>query len=145
MSATINTTSNSSSNNIDILKTFSAPAGRLFLALIFFMSGVNKIFAYGATQGYMDAMGVPGALLPLVIFAEVVGGLAIILGWKTRLAAVALAGFSIMSGVLFHADFADQTQMAMLMKNVAIAGGFLMLFAQGPGAYALDNRINKAV
>lgn len=88
----------------------------------------------------MEAMGVPGALLPLVILTEVIGGLAIILGWKTRVAAIALAGFSIVSAVLFHADFADQMQMIMFMKNVAIAGGFLLLFVQGPGAYALDNR-----
>jgi putative oxidoreductase len=128
---------------MNTLKAFSAPTGRVFLALIFFMSGLNKIFAYAATQGYMEAMGVPGALLPLVIIAEVIGGLMVIVGFKTRIAAVGLAGFSIVSAILFHANFADQMQMGMFMKNVAIAGGFLLLFANGPGAYALDNRNNS--
>ncbi len=122
------------------LQRLSAPIGRLLLATIFFMSGINKVFAYQGTQGYMDAMGVPGALLPVVILLEVLGGLAIILGWKTQFVAMALAGFSIVSAILFHGDFNDQVQMIMFMKNIAIAGGFLMLVAQGPGAYALDNR-----
>lgn len=127
---------------MNTLKTFNAPIGRFFLSIMFVTSGLSKISAYEGTQGYMEAMGVPGALLPLVILTEVIGGLAIILGWKTQIAAIALAGFSILSAIIFHADFADQTQMIMFMKNVAIAGGFLLLFAQGPGAYALDNRSN---
>lgn len=122
------------------LQPLSAPVGRLFLATIFFMSGLTKITSYAGTQGYMDAMGVPSMLLPLVIALEVLGGLAVILGWKTKAVALALAGFSIASALLFHADFSDQMQMGMFMKNIAIAGGFLMLVAQGPGAYALDNR-----
>lgn len=123
------------------LQPFSAPLGRLFLATIFFMSGLTKITSYAGTQGYMDAMGVPNILLPLVIALEVIGGLAIILGWKTKLSALALASFSIVAALVFHADFSDQMQMGMFMKNIAIAGGFLMLVAQGPGAYALDNRV----
>lgn len=123
------------------IQTFSAPLGRVFISTIFVMAGLNKISGYEGTAGYMDAMGVPGALLPLVIILEVVGGLAIIAGWKTRPVAFALAGFSILSAVIFHADFADQNTMIMFMKNIAIAGGFLFLVANGPGAYALDNRI----
>lgn len=122
------------------LQLFSAPIGRLFLATIFFMSGLTKITSYAGTQGYMEAMGVPSMLLPLVIALEVLGGLAIIIGWKTKIVALALAGFSVVSALLFHADFSDQMQMGIFMKNVAIAGGFLMLVAQGSGAYALDNR-----
>jgi putative oxidoreductase len=127
--------------NITALQQISAPTGRLFLATIFFMSGLTKITSYSGTQGYMEAMGVPGMLLPLVIALEVIGGLAIIIGWNTRVVAFALAGFSVVSAILFHADFSDQMQMGMFMKNIAIAGGFLMLVAQGPGAYALDNRL----
>lgn len=127
-------------NTSTLLQQLSAPAGRVFLATIFFMSGLTKITSYTGTQGYMEAMGVPGVLLPLVIALEVIGGLAIIIGWKTKLVAFALAGFTLVSAILFHADFSDQMQMGMFMKNVAIAGGFLMLVAQGPGAYALDNR-----
>lgn len=119
---------------------FSAPAGRLLLAMMFVMSGISKISGYAGTQGYMEAMGVPGQLLPLVIALEVLGGVAIILGWKTRIVALALAGFSLLSAALFHANFGDQMQMIMFMKNLSIAGAFLLLVAQGPGAYALDNR-----
>ena len=134
---------NQTTTNNPLLQKISAPAGRVFLAAIFFMSGITKISGYAATQGYMEVMGVPGVMLPLVIALEVIGGLAIILGWKTKLVAFALAGFSIASAALFHADFSDQMQMGMFMKNIAIAGGFLMLVAQGPGAYALDNRLAK--
>jgi putative oxidoreductase len=126
------------------LQEFAAPAGRLLIALMFFMSGLNKIFAYEGTQSYMEAMGVPGALLPLVILTEVLLGLAVIVGFKTRLAAFGLAGFSIVSAILFHANFSDQMQMVMFMKNVAISGGFLFLIAHGAGAWSLDNRLAKS-
>ncbi len=62
------------------------------------------------------------------------------IGFKARLVAFLLAGFSALSAVLFHANFADQTQMIMFMKNIAIAGGFLMIVVHGAGAYSLDNR-----
>jgi len=122
------------------LQILSAPMGRVLISLIFVMAGLNKVSGYEGTQSYMDAMGVPGVLLPLVIVLEVLGGAAIIVGWKTRPVAFLLAGFSLLSAVLFHTDFADQTNMIMFMKNVAIAGGFLFLVANGAGAYALDNR-----
>ncbi len=109
-------------------------------SLIFILAGINKIIGYAGTQGYMESKGVPGALLPLVILLEVGGGLAIVIGWQTRLAALALAGFSILAAIIFHNNFADQNQMIHFLKNLSIAGGFLFLFAYGPGAYALDNR-----
>jgi putative oxidoreductase len=114
--------------------------GRIFISMIFLMAGLSKITGYAGTEAYMQAMGVPSVLLPLVIFTEVVGALLIIIGYKTRLVAFLLAGFSIVSAVLFHLDFADQTQSIMFMKNIAIAGGFLFLVANGPGKWALDNR-----
>ena len=122
------------------IKKLAMPAGRVLIALMFVMSGFGKISDYAGTQGYMEFMGVPGALLPLVIIAEIGGGLAIILGWQTRLAALALAGFTLVSAVIFHADFGDQTQMIMFLKNISIVGGFLFLVANGAGAYSLDNR-----
>ena len=121
--------------------SLSAPSGRFLLSLIFIVSGFGKITAYSGTQAYMDSMGVPGALLPAVIILEVLGGLAITLGWKTRVTAFLLAGFSILSAALFHANFGDQMQTIMFMKNLAIAGGFLGLVASGPGSWALDNRV----
>ena len=129
---------------MNTLSTFAAPAGRLLLAMMFFMSGLSKIGNYAGTQGYMEAMGVSGSLLPLVIVIEVLGGLAIIVGWKTKFIAFVLAGFTVSAAVLFHADFSNQVEMTNFMKNVTIAGGFLLLVAHGPGAYALDNRVKSA-
>lgn len=122
------------------MEKVSQLVARVFLGHIFLLAGVSKIGAYAGTQGYMDAMGVPGGLLPLVILLEVAGGLAIIAGWKTKWAAIALAVFSVVSAAIFHNNFGDQTQMIMFMKNIAIAGGFLLLAVHGAGAYSLDNR-----
>lgn len=121
----------------------SALVGRIFISLIFLIAGINKITGYSGTAGYMDAMGVPSMLLPLVIFTEVFGALAIMMGYKTRLVAFLMAGFSLLSALIFHFDFADQTQFIMFMKNVAMAGGFLFLVAHGPGRWAIDNQLEN--
>lgn len=112
--------------------------GRVGLSLIFIISGWGKIAGYDATQGYMEAMGVPGALLPLVIALELGGGLAILAGVFTRWCAIALALFSVASALIFHADLADQMQAILFWKNFAMAGGFLLLAANGPGAFSLE-------
>lgn len=125
------------------IRSLSAPVGRLLLSLIFVTSGLSKIGSFAGTQAYMESAGVPGMLLPAVIAVELLGGLAIILGWHTRIAAFLLAGFSILSAFAFHANVGDQMQMIMFMKNLGLAGGFLILVAQGAGAYSLDAR-NKA-
>jgi putative oxidoreductase len=87
----------------------------------------------------MASAGVPGAVLPLVIALEILGAIAIIVGYRTRLVAAALAGFSIAAAVLFHGSD-DPMQRIMLMKNFAIAGGFLFLVARGAGEWSLDAR-----
>jgi putative oxidoreductase len=115
-------------------------AGRVLMAAIFLITGLAKIPAYAATQGYMAAHGVPGALLPFVIAVEVLGALAIIAGYRTRIAAALLAVFTIAAGILFHNVPGDEVQRLMLLKNLAIAGGFLVLFARGAGAWSLDAR-----
>jgi putative oxidoreductase len=81
----------------------------------------------------------PG-ILPVVIAFEVLSATALIVGWKTRLTAFLLAGFTLLSGVIFHSNFADQTQFVMFLKNIAITGGLLLLVANGPGALSLDRR-----
>ena len=133
------------------LQSYAAPVGRLFLAFTFIVAGAQKITGYAGTQGYMEAMGVPGALLPLVILTELGGGIALALGWQTRIVAFLLAGFSLLSGVIFHflpslgmEGMEAQMQMIGFMKNVSIAGGLLMVFALGAGAFALDNRRPQA-
>lgn len=113
--------------------------GRFGLAFIFLVSGVGKLGAgYAGTQQYMDPMGVPGALLPLVILAELAGGLAIAAGLLTRWAALGLAAFALLSGVLFHYQPQDPMQMIGFMKNIAIAGGLLVLAAHGAGRFSVD-------
>src|SRR5258708_30947765 len=112
-------------------------AGRLLLALLFLLSGLGKLGAYGSTAAYMSATGIPGALLPAVIATELGGALAIMLGWKTRVIAALLAGFSVLTAVTFHNNFADQTQMIMFLKNVSIAGGFLLLVSNRAGPFCI--------
>ena len=114
--------------------------GRILISAIFLISGLGKIGGYAATQGYMEAMGVPGGLLPLVIALEILGPIAIIVGYRTRLAAFLLASFSIVSAMLFHRALGDQMQFISFMKNLAMAGGFLFLVARSPGNWSLDAR-----
>jgi len=114
--------------------------GRVLMSAIFVMAGISKLGAYAATQGYVESMGVPGILLPLVILLELGGGLAVLLGWQTRISAFLLAGFCIVSALIFHANFGDQMQSILFMKNMAMAGGFLFLVAGGAGAWSVDAR-----
>ena len=118
----------------------AAPVGRILLALMFVLAGINKISGYAGMQGYMESMGVPGALLPLVIALEVLGGLALILGWHTRLTAFLLAGFTIVATLVFHSNLGDQTQILFFMKNLSVAGGLLLVVSHGAGPYSIDNR-----
>lgn len=118
---------------------------RILMALIFVLAGYGKIAGYEGTQAYMASAGVPGALLPLVIFAELGGGLALAAGFLTRWAALGLAVFSIVSGLLFHSNFGDQMQQILLLKNLAMAGGLLMVYVHGGGALSLDAKFfNKS-
>lgn len=139
-STTINTIQTSNTDLNSTLQNLAAPLGRVLLASIFVLSGTNKIAAYEQTAGWMQAMGVPGMLLPAVIALEIIAGIALTIGWKTRWAALSLAGFSIVSAVIFHADFSQQMEMIMFMKNFALAGGLLFIVSVGAGAFSLDNR-----
>jgi putative oxidoreductase len=114
--------------------------GRLALAAIFLLAGLNKIGAFAGTQSYMESVGVPGMLLPGVIVLEILGAALLIVGLWTRLVALALAAFSVVSGLLFHFDLADQMQFILFFKNIAMAGGFLVLAANGAGSLSLDAR-----
>ena len=115
--------------------------GRILISAVFIFAGFGKISAYAATQAYMTSMGVPAELLPLVIALELGAGSALLLGFQVRVAALLLAGFSIVSAVLFHAEPGDQTQSILFMKNVAIAGGLLFLSAVGGGALSLQRNV----
>jgi putative oxidoreductase len=123
------------------MEKYTNLVGRILLAHIFLLAGIDKITGYSGTQGYMEGMGVPGMLLPLVILLEIGGALALIVGWQTRLAAYALALFSIVAAIIFHSNLSEQIQMILFMKNWALAGGLLVLAANGAGAFSLDQRV----
>ena len=115
-----------------------ALVARVFASAIFIIAGYGKLGAgYAGTQAYMAAMGVPSAMLPLVIALELGGGIALLLGFQTRLVAFLLAGFSIIAALIFHTG-ADQMQQIMLMKNFAMAGGLLAFTMFGAGRLSLD-------
>jgi putative oxidoreductase len=123
------------------MDTFLNLAARILMSQIFIISGIGKITGYAGTQAYMAKMGVPGALLPLVILTEVGGGLALLFGFKTRWVALALAGFTLLSALVFHMDFKDQMQMINFMKNLAMAGGLLMFVRYGAAEPSVDTRV----
>ena len=114
--------------------------GRLLLASLFILEGWGKMKGYAGAQGFMEKFGVPGMLLPLVILAEFAGGLCIALGWQARWAALALAGFSISAALVFHNNFGVRNEVLHFEKDLAIAGGLLVLFAFGPGPWSLEHR-----
>lgn len=111
--------------------------GRLFLVLLFLIAGYGKIGGYAGTAAYMAANGVPGLLLPLVIVLELGGGILVLLGWHTRIVSVLLAGFTLLALLLFHLPVTADNQIVFLAE-LAVAGGFLVLAAHGPGDWSLD-------
>ncbi len=115
-------------------------AGRILIALIFVLSGFGKITNPTGTAAYMQAMGVPALLLWPTAALELLGGIAIIVGFQTRIVAAALAVFCVVSALIFHSNFADQMQMINFMKNLAMAGGFLFLASSGATALSVDGR-----
>lgn len=119
-------------------------AARILLGLMFVVAGFGKLGeGYAGTAGYMESMGLPGELLPLVILTEIGAGLLVIIGLQTRLAALALAGFTLLAAVIFHSNFADQMQSILFMKNLAVTGGLALLFVHGSGQLSIDQLRQK--
>ena len=116
--------------------------GRIFISLIFLIAGFGKIFNYEETIGYMESFDVPGYLLVPAIFIEILFPLLLIIGYKTKLASIILSLFAILLAIIFHTDFSNQMQLMSFLKNFAIAGGFLIIFARGAGKYSIDQRLN---
>ncbi|OYY50095.1 MAG: hypothetical protein B7X98_00880 [Methylophilaceae bacterium 17-43-7] len=114
--------------------------GRIMLALIFVIAGVGKLSDPVGTAGYMQSMGVPTLLLWPTIALELLGGIAIAVGFKTRYAAFALGGFSVLTAIIFHSNFAEQMQSILFLKNIAMAGGLLLLAVGGKTAFSIDKR-----
>lgn len=128
-----------------------ALAARALLAFMFIMAGVSKLGDVSGTMAYTASGGIPGILAIPAIALEILGGLAILVGFRTRAVALALAAFVVVAGYLYHfvpaqgmEGFAQMAEMNQFFKNLTIAGGFLMLAAFGPGALSLDARAGRS-
>jgi putative oxidoreductase len=113
-------------------------AARVMMSIEFVLFGSMKIINTQAMQDYMEAGGVPGELIWLAVVVQLAGGLCLLVGYRTRQAALMLAGFCIVATVLFHTNFSDLGEVSDFTKDLATAGGFIVLFVCGPGALSLD-------
>jgi putative oxidoreductase len=120
------------------INTNAPIVGRILIAVLFLLAGFGKLADVQGFTGYLQSGGLPGFLAWPAILFEIALGILLIIGYQTRLVGLAGAAFCVVSAVLYHNNFADQTQMVMFLKNLAIAGGFLLLAANGPGKYAMD-------
>jgi putative oxidoreductase len=123
------------------MQRWSAPLallGRLLLAYIFVRDGIDDLTRYADVASYMRGAGVSPVLLPLVIVTVLGGGLMVAAGLMARWAAIALAGFCLATALLFHFASADAGEAIQFQKDLAIAGGFLILAAFGPGDWSID-------
>jgi len=116
-------------------------AGRILIGALFVWDGWLALGNYAGTQGYVEQYGVPGALLPLALATQLGGGILVIIGLWTRLAALALAGFCLFTAFVFHAFRPDIMEQIQFWKDVGLAGGFLVLLAHGAGAISADARL----
>jgi putative oxidoreductase len=124
------------SNNVILL------IGRILLSVMFIMAGLQKFGGIEGTAGYIGSVGLPApvALAWLAAIFETVAGIAILVGFQTKIAALLLAAFCVFAGYVFHFQPEDQMQMISFMKNLTIAGGFLALYVSGPGSISVDAR-----
>ena len=112
--------------------------GRIFLSAVFLIAGVNKIFNYEGTTAYMESFGVPGFLYIPAIILEILFPLLIVIGYQTKISALIMAIFSVSLAIIFHTDFSNQMQVMSFLKNFAIAGGFIIIFVNGPSRWSID-------
>ena len=115
---------------------------RILLSVLFLVEGIGKIFIQEDVVIYMESYGVPEVLFIPAIIIEILFPLLLIVGYKTKLAASVMALFTFTVAIIFHTDFGEGIQMTMFLKDLAIAGGFLIIFIRGAGKYSIDQRLN---
>jgi len=122
--------------------TWMQPLGRIFLSVIFIVSGLGKAFNFAGTVGFMDSVGVPFASVALVLalIFEIGGGLALLFGWRVQHAAYALIVFSVLTTLFFHLDFSQQANQVAFFKNLGLIGGLMYVIAFGAGKWSVDNK-----
>jgi len=113
---------------------------RILISAIFLFSGVNKIFNFDETAQWMEGFGIPGLLLTPAIIIEIIFPILIIVGYKTRISAVFLSLFCLLTAFIFHNDFSNQTQIIAFLKNIGLTGGLLFLIVNGTKNWALENK-----
>ena len=117
--------------------------GRVFISLVFLLSGINKIGNYEGSIGWMESFGMPGIFLIPAIILEIVAPILIIIGYKVKIAAALLSVFCIATALIFHTDFSNQMQFVSFMKNIALAGGFLFLVINDTKGFSLERKLSK--
>lgn len=122
------------------ITTYVPLVARIFIGLLFVVAGFGKLGDVAGFTGYLTSGGLPAFFAWPTIALELLGGIALIAGFQTRIVSVLLAGFTLLAALLYHFQPADQMQMTMFLKNLAIAGGLFLLFANGAGAVAVDKR-----
>ena len=116
--------------------------GRVFISLIFLLSGFSKINNYEGTVGWMESLGVPGIFLIPAIVLEIISPIFIIIGYKVKISATLLSLFCIATAFIFHNDFSNQMEFISFMKNIGLAGGFLFLVVNGAKDFSLDKKFS---
>ena len=116
---------------------------RILISILFILNGYFKVTNYDNSVEWMESFGVPGILIIPAIILEIAGPVLIIIGYKTKLAAGLLSLFCLATAVIFHNDFTNQMQLTSFLKNIALAGGFLILFVNGAKGFSLDNKFKK--
>ena len=114
--------------------------GRIFISLVFLLSGYNKIFNYDNTISWMEGFGIPWFLLWPAIVLEILLPIFIIIGYRTQISAIILAIFCLATALIFHYDFANQMQTIAFLKNLGLAGGFLFIATNGPKEWAVEKK-----
>ena len=116
---------------------------RIFISLIFLLSGINKIGNYEGTVGWMETLGMPGIFLIPAIILEIAAPILIIVGYKVKISAALLSVFCVTTAIIFHSDFSDQMQFISFMKNIGLAGGFLFIVVNGAKDFSLDRKLGN--
>ena len=116
--------------------------GRIFISLVFLLSGINKIGNYESTIEWMESLDMPGIFLVPAIILEIGAPILIMVGYKVKISAALLSLFCVTTAVIFHNDFSNQMQFISFMKNIGLAGGFLFLVVNGAKDFSLDKKFS---
>ena len=122
------------------MKNYLDLFGRVLISLLFLLNGYFKVINYDGTLEWMESYGVPGIFLTPAIILEIAAPILLIIGYKTKIAAGLLAIFCLTTALVFHADFSNQMQITSFLKNIGLAGGFLIIVVNGSRKFSLDNK-----